>query len=37
MNLKNFKSFSEFVQSAYKAALDKVEHHHLTEEHAVKE
>ena len=35
MNLKDLKLFSQFVQSAYKAALAKVEHHHLTEEQAV--
>jgi hypothetical protein len=37
MNLKDLKSFSEFVHSAYKSALDKVEHHHSTDEEAVKE
>jgi hypothetical protein len=37
MNLKNLKAFSEFVLNSYKAALDRVEHHHLTEVEAVKE
>ena len=37
MNLKDLKSFSEFVYTAYKSALDKVEHHESSEEEAVKE
>jgi hypothetical protein len=37
MNLKDLKSFSEFVYSSYKSALDKVEHHESSEEEACTE
>ena len=37
MNLKDLKSFSEFVYSAYNSALEKVEHHESSEEEAVKD
>jgi hypothetical protein len=37
MNLKYLKAFSEFVSNSYKTALDRVEHHHITEVEAVKE